>query len=337
MRSRNSVAIAVKVTAVAILALGGCTSTITGSASPVPGQGPVVTKAEPCSLITQEHAEALGVVYPGQATKADKKRRTGDSCYFSPNPDAKEASSLTVVWGADFSMAEYFNGAQTLETYGLAGANWTRYASIMGKSSCDLGTELTPTSFLALNSESRGSDDDSRACDLAKAAIPAVMSHFPGGPQNPEITAPAGQKRPEPSGPLLTTDPCAMLKPDQAGGLALAPSGEALKSSVDPVNTGCQWKDTDGERTQKPLDLWFYPNTPVADVIGLEGEPQDFDAGGRKWKLYNESGAVTCAAVIAITETSSVKLDSGFLDAPEKACDMIKAAAPLVSGNLPAG
>lgn len=335
MRFRNSRA--VSVTAVATLVLGGCTSTIAGSAAPVPGQGPVVTGAQPCSLITPEHAKALGLEYPGRASKADKKLRTEAACHFSPDSDAKEASSLTVVWGVDVSAAEYFNGALALEKYGLAGFNWTRYASIMEKS-CDLGAEITPASFIAINSESRGDNDESKACDLAKAAIPAVMSHFPGGPQNPQITAPAGQKRPEPSGPLLTTDPCTMLKPDQASGLALGPYGEPLKSSVEPVNTGCQWKDTDGERTQKPLDLWFYPNTPVVDVVGLEGEPQDLDAGGKKWKLYSgESGSVTCAAVIAITETSSVKLDSGFLDAPEKACDLIKAAAPLVSGNLPAG
>ncbi|WP_341866900.1 hypothetical protein [Amycolatopsis thailandensis] len=49
----------------AVFLLGGCSETISGTASPVPGQGPVLTKAAPCSLLTPGHADAIASKLPG--------------------------------------------------------------------------------------------------------------------------------------------------------------------------------------------------------------------------------------------------------------------------------
>lgn len=330
MRFRNSFAVGL-----AVLALGGCTSTIGGSASPLPGQRPVITKADPCSLITQEHAAALGVTYPGRERPARKEQKVPAVCHFDELEDAPSGSTLEVSQSIDLSLNEYMSGALPGEKFGIGGYTWTRYATIIGPSSCSLSTEVTPTTFVELSSDARD-DDNSTACDLAKAAAPAVAAHLPNGQQNPQITAPPGQKPLEPSGPLVTVDPCTLVKPDQAAQLKLAPARPMNGSSNDPKN-GCQWDDTDGEGAQKALDLWLYTATRTADTPGLEGTPTEQDVAGKKWLVYTSPDSPLCVALLPVTETSSVKLDTGNLDDKTKACDITKAAMPMVTANLPAG
>lgn len=45
---------------------------------------------------------------------------------------------------------------------------------------------------------------------------------------------------------------------------------------------------------------------------------------------------VNCAATLSVTDTSSVAIISGYLDDVTKMCDLVKAAIPLVTANLPA-
>ncbi len=330
MRLRNSL-----VFGVVLVGLAGCATTVSGTAAPVPGQGPVAAKADACSLISPEHADALGLKLPGDPQKEDKARRLPPSCHFAAATD--EGESVDVSWSTDMPLSDYMNGAIPGETYGIAGFTWTRYATIMGKSMCSLSAELGEKSFIELLTASKGLDE-AKACDLARAVAPAVASHLPGGEQNPQITAPPGQKPPAPSGPLTTADPCTMLKPDQATQLGLGSTGEPMKSTIEPTNTGCAWPDTDGKGGTKPLDLWFYPAKSIDKVPSLTGTPQDVEAGGKKWKLYIDGAdSPLCAAGLVITETSTLMLAGGNLDDNAKACDVIKAAIPLVTGNLPAG
>ncbi|MFJ8914473.1 DUF3558 family protein [Amycolatopsis sp. NPDC102389] len=331
MRFRNSLAIGL-----VVLTLGGCTATIAGKASPVPGQGPVITKAEPCELLSEEHAKALGVTYPGEERAAKPEQKVPAVCRFRKLEDVSKASNLEVSLSKDLSLNEYMSGAQAGEKFGIGGFTWTRYATILGPKYCSLSTELTADSFVEIASESPD-HTEANSCDLAKAAAPAVASKLPGGQQDPQITAPPGQKPAEPGGPLVSTDPCAMLKPEQTAQLRLAPTGEPMKSTSDPNQVGCEWADTDGEKGEKAFDLWFYPAKAMDEVPSLitQGQPQDFDSGGRKWKVYTESGSKLCAAGLAITATSTVAIIAGNLDDPAKACDVIKAAVPLLNANLP--
>ncbi|MFC3449416.1 DUF3558 family protein [Amycolatopsis speibonae] len=329
MRFRNSLALGL-----AVLTLGGCTSTIGGTASPVPGQGPVITKAEPCKLISQEQAEALGVTYPGKERPADKARKIPGTCRYPELDDAPQGVALEVSQSFDLSQADYSNGAVPGEKFGIGGFTWTRYATILGPSYCSLITELDPKTFVEITSDAPG-DDNSKACDMAKAAAPAVASHLPGGQPSPPLTPPPGQKPIEASGPLVAVDPCSLLKPDQVTPLNLAAARPMNGSSNDPKN-GCQWDDTDGDKGKKALDLWVYTATKLEDVPGLEGTPVEQVVAGKKWVVYSSPDSPICVAMLPVTETSSVKLDTGDLSDNAKACEIPQAVMPLVTANLPA-
>lgn len=323
---------------VATLLLGGCAKTISGAASPVPGQGPVLTKAAPCSLLTQEHADALGLKLPGHESKGDKDRLVPPMCMMFEREDSPRGVPLSVSWSIDIPLAEYLSGAQPGEKFGIGGFTWTRYTSVLGPSACSLATELGPRSFVELGSETPDGADDSKACDLARAAAPAIASRLPGGEPNPKITAPPGQKKPEPAGPLLTVDPCTLLKPDEAAGLKVGAGAPVEQSKMaNPEDKGCEWKDSDGEQGQRPLLLALYLATAVADVPGLEGTPEKVDLNGREWTLRFDSRLKYCTAVLPITESSTVKLSSGHWDDEKQACDLLRAALPPVSAALPAG
>ncbi len=328
MRFRNSL-----VLGLAVLAVGGCTSTVGGSAAPVPGQGPVITKADPCSLVSQEQADALGVTYPGKERPAKPAQKIAAACRFSELEDAPDGVALEVSQSKDLSAAEYYAGALPGEKFGIGGFTWTRYATILGPSYCSLTTELDAKTFVEVSSDAPG-DDDNKACDLAKAALPAVASHLPGGQQDPRITAPPGQKPLEASGPLVNVDPCTLLKPDQVTQLKLAAARPMNGSSRDPKN-GCQWDDTDGDGGMKALDLWVYTATKTADVPGLEGTPAEQEVAGKKWIVYSSPDSPICVALLPVTDTSSIKLDTGNLGDKTKACDVPKAVMPLVTANVP--
>ncbi|EMD30073.1 DUF3558 family protein [Amycolatopsis azurea] len=329
MRFRNSLAIGL-----AVLALGGCTSTIGGTASPVPGQGPVITKAEPCALLTAEQADALGVTFPGKERPAKPERKIPGVCRFPELEDAPEGVALEVSQSKDLSAVDYYAGAQPGEKFGVGGFTWTRYATILGPSYCSLTTELDAKTFIEVSSDAPGGDN-SKACDLAKAALPAIASHLPGGQPSGEITAPPGQKPIEPTGPLVNVDPCSLLKPEQAASFNLVAARPMNGSSRDPKN-GCQWDDTDGDKGKKALDLWVYTATKTADVPGLEGTPAEQMVNGRKWIVYSASDSPICVALFPITETSSIKLDTGDLSDNAKACEIPQAVMPLVTANAPA-
>lgn len=322
----------------AALLLGGCAETISGTASPPPGQGPVITSAAPCSLLTQEHADALGLKLPGVETKGDKARLVPSMCLVSQRGDSPRGVSLSVTRSIDIPLSEYAAGAPPGEKFGIGGFTWTRYASILGPTACSLSTELGPSSFVEISSEAQTGAGEAKACDLALAAAPAIASRLPGGEPNPKITAPPGQKKPEAAGPLLGVDPCSLLKPDEAAKLAIG-AGTPIEQSemVDPEDKGCEWKDSDGEQGQRPLTVALYLATAVADVPGLEGTAEEVDLAGRKWTVRTDTRTKYCAAVLPITSSSAVNLSTGHWDDEKKACDLLRAALPTVSAALPAG
>ncbi|WP_409489333.1 DUF3558 family protein [Amycolatopsis sp. cmx-11-12] len=329
MRFRNSVA-----AGLAVLALGGCTSTIGGTAAPVPGQGPVITKAEPCGLLTQQQADSLGVMYPGKERPAKPEQKIPGVCRFQELEDAPDGVALEISQSKDLSAVDYYAGALPGEKFGIGGFTWTRYATILGPGYCSLATELDAKTFIEVSSDAPG-DDNSKACDLAKAAIPAVASHLPGGQQDPQITAPPGQKPIEPSGPLVSVDPCTLLKPEQAAQFNLMAARPMNGSSNDPKN-GCQWDDTDGDKGKKALDLWVYTATKTEDVPGLEGTPAEQVVNGKKWLVYSSPDSPLCVALYPVTPTSAIKLDTGDLSDNAKACEIPQAVMPLVTANAPA-
>ncbi|WP_206784062.1 DUF3558 family protein [Amycolatopsis sp. MtRt-6] len=332
MRNKWQVAAALA----AVTVVTGCTVTVGGSASPVPGQGPVVTAVDACTLLDQAQVDALGYETPGRSVKENKDRLQPPMCLWTSKPDVEPSAVLNVGIASDMDFNEYISGAvKKGEPQPISGLNWTQYASIL-PDDCAFYALLGSKSFAFVSVSTSKLD---KSCDLAKLAIPQVAAHLPGGQDAPPVT-PSTSAKPEPGGPLLSADPCAMLKPDQVAQLTnISPDGKKDNSSTVPNASYCLWDDTDGDEGQKAFEVWLGPSTPVGEWPGVKDvtPTETVDVGGKKWGLFpNMSGLrVTCGATLAITETSSVRVVSGFIGDDTKTCDVVKQGLPLVTANLP--
>jgi hypothetical protein len=313
--------------------LGACTSTVVGSAQPVPGQGPVKKADDPCTLVTAAQATSLGLTTTPKAIKGDPDKIVPPSCHWEISDPAAPTNSLDVGWATDLSFSDYINGAQLMDTVTAGGLKWQRYANILGSSYCSLDIVLSPTSFVTV--DSYNDSDDTKACDLGKAALPFIGSQLPGGAPAPAPSAPSSTA---PSGPLATVDPCKLLTAAQVTQLNLTGPGQSMGGGTTKLAPGCEWKDTDGPQGVKALDVWVDPSTPATGWPGLDVEGQPFPSAGKNWTVFPVAGGLpgNCSATLAVTDKSSVMLTSGNLTDSTKMCDEVKAAIPLVTGNLPA-
>jgi hypothetical protein len=332
MRIRWQVAVALAAATV----VTGCTVTVGGSASPVPGQGPVVKAVDACTLLDQAQVDALGYQAPGHSIPENKDRLQPPMCLWNSKDDIEPSAVLNVGIAAGMDFNEYISGAlKKSEPQEIGGLTWTQYASIL-PDDCVFYTLLGAKSFAYVSVSTSKLD---KSCEQAKAAIPQVAAHLPGGQDAPPVT-PTTSAKPEPGGPLLSADPCAMLKPDQVAQLKnISPNGEKDTSNTVPNASYCLWDDTDGDDGQKAFEVWFGPSTPVGEWPGAKGvDPTEtVDVGGKKWGIFPNMGGlrVTCGATLAITDTSSVQVVSGFIGDDTKTCDLVKQGLPLVTANLP--
>ncbi|MGV9297770.1 DUF3558 family protein [Amycolatopsis sp. NPDC003676] len=326
---------ALALAAVAML-LAGCTQQVSGVASPVPGQGPVTPVVDPCALLDAKQLAGLGYKPQGRSVKASKAQRAPAMCLWTAT-DTEHTIVMSVGWSVDLSLDDYLQGAiKKADPVQLGGFPWTRYAGFMG-GSCDLYTTLGPKSFAFV---SVSFSDEAQACERAKKVIPQAAAHLPGGQPAPPIAPSTPPEGTAPTGPLASVNPCQLLKPEQAQQLKMVPNGELDSSKViSPNVTYCLWKDTDGDGGQKPFEVWVGPDVPMKRWPGMDVAPtEQIDANGRKWSLFpnfNDSGGVICAAGLAVSDTASIQIVSGQLADKTKACDVIKAGIPMVSGNLP--
>ncbi|SDZ41197.1 Protein of unknown function [Amycolatopsis xylanica] len=310
--------------------LAACTTTVVGSAKPKPGQGPIEQVTDPCSLLTAEQAKAVGVSPQGKFTKADKARKLPPSCDFKgPNGTS---DGVTVTWSVDITVDQYYNGAQVAEELQFGGLKWTHYKNPFGDAFCSLMTR-TEGGFVELLGTNLTAPE--KSCDVAKAAAPLVSSHLGGTPVT-SLPSPSTSASAPPS-PLANVKACDMLKPDQLTALGLTSAGMEELGKTKPEQPGCEWPDTDGDRKQKPLDLWFGLTKPAKEWPYLDKGGEAVDAGGKKWTLFSDPGedGVSCYASLEVSPTSSVMLTSGYLDDKAKICDLVKAAIPVVTPNLP--
>jgi hypothetical protein len=316
--------------------VSGCTVAVGGSASPVPGQGPVVKDIDACTLLDEAQLDALGYETKGRTVKENKDRLQTAMCLWNTKDDLEPSAILNVGYTTDLDFNEYIAGAvPKSEPQQIGGFSWTQYPSILSDD-CVLYAILGDKSFAYVSVSEPPLE---KSCELAKAAVPQVAAHLPGGQDAPPIT-PTGPAKAEPGGPLLSADPCAMLKPDQVAQLKnISPTGEKDASSSVPNATYCLWDDTDGDEGQKAFEVWFGPSTPVGDWPGTKGvtPTETVDVGGKKWGVFPNMGGLraTCGATLPITDTSSVQVVSGFLGDDTKTCDLVKQGLPLVTANLP--
>ena len=327
----------VAVVSAAVAVVSGCTVTIGGSASPVPGQGPVARPVDACSLLSPEQVDALGYESPGRSVKENRQRLQPPMCLWNGKDDeAHSPAVLNIGLATDMDFDEYLSGAVAKSSpERIGGLSWTQYGSLL-PDDCTFYTVLGARSFAYVSVSTSKLE---KSCELAKAVIPQAAEHLPGGTPAPSIT-PARPSKPEPGGPLLSVDPCTMLKPDQVAQLKnISPDGKKDNSSTVPDASYCLWDDTDGDEGQKAFEVWFGPSTPVGEWPGAKGvnPTETVDVGGRKWGLFPNMGGlrVTCGATLAITDTSSVQVVSGFIGDDTKTCDLVKQGLPLVTANLP--
>ncbi|ASR35217.1 hypothetical protein BAY61_09700 [Prauserella marina] len=318
---------------VAVLTLSSCASAVGGVARPVaePTTENRATAGEPCELLTGDETTALGMVAEGEFEAGRPEQLMPPTCTW-PRIDIMDGiDSLTAGYAVGYSVVEYVDGEMPAESVELGGLTWERYLdAIGGESICMLVTEVDVTSFVVLIS----SDwlDESKACDIAKLSAPYVAAKLPGGQPAPPLPSP--EAPPAPS-VLTTTDPCTLLTPEQTGELGLDATAEPQISSTDDIPDGCRWLDTDGEGGVHPMGV-FAGDRP-ADEWPFTSEPgEPVEADGRTWDLYPAAGdiATNCEAVLAFSDTASVKLVGGHED-EKKVCDVVKAAIPMVTANLP--
>ncbi|MGW4521518.1 DUF3558 family protein [Amycolatopsis sp. NPDC004378] len=320
----------------ALTVVSGCTVAVGGSAAPVPGQGPVVTTVDACKLLDQAQIDALGYQSPGRSVPEDKDRLQPPMCLWHSNEDVEPSQILNVGLAKDMDFNEYIAGAVPKSApQQLGGFTWTQYPSILADD-CSMYALLGDKSFAFVSVSGPPID---KSCELAKTVIPQFAAHLPGGQDAPPLT-PSTSAKPEPGGPLLSLDPCTMLKPDQVAQLKnISPTGEKDSSSAVPNAMYCLWDDTDGDQGQKAFEVWLGPSTPVTEWPGAKGvtATETIDVGGRKWGLFPNMGGlrVTCGATLPITDTSSIQVVSGFIGDDTKTCDLVRQALPLVTANLP--
>lgn len=319
----------------AALVMAGCTVKVAGSASPVPGQGPIKKVVDACTLLDPDQVDALGFK-PGSPHPASEKTRSPAMCTYAGKGDETPSPIFTVEWSVDQNLDEFLAGAVAKgESEQLGGLSWTRYGSIIA-SECDIYATLGEKSFVSVGV--MAGEDDAKGCEIAKKIAPVVASHLPGGEPAPSITPSTSAAPPEPSGPLASLDPCTLLKADQTAQLKVEDKGEKDNSSTVPNGTYCLWKDTDGDGAQKAFEVWLGPSTAAAQWTGADVPATGtVDAGGKKWSLYpNLAGTrVNCGAILPVTETSSIEIVSGFIGDDSKNCDLVKQGIPLVTANLP--
>lgn len=320
----------------AVTVVSGCTVAVGGTASPVPGQGPVVTDVDACKLLDETQVDALGYESPGRSVKEEKERLQTPMCLWNRKDDLEPSAILNVGYTTDIDFNEYIAGAvPKSQPQQIGGFSWTQYPSILADD-CVFYAILGDKSFAYVSVSEPPID---QSCELAKTVIPQFAAHLPGGQDAPPIT-PVGPKTVEPSGPLLSADPCAALKPEQVAQLKnISPTGEKDTSSSVPNAVYCLWDDTDGDDGQKAFEVWYGPSTPVTEWPGAKGvtPTETVDAGGKKWGIFPNMGGLraTCGATLPITETSSVQVVSGFIGDDTKTCDLVKQGLPLVAANLP--
>lgn len=169
--------------AVTMLVVGGvatgCTSTVAGLAQPEPGRVTVAPAAstDPCSLLTTDEAEQLGLVGPGVPKVAQPNIRVPAGCeWMSTNPDSSLDNSLEIFYSTDLATGEYFSSQSTGQEQ-LGGIDWDNYPSALGDTMCNLAVTLSQLSFVAVTSQNF--TDSTKACDTARKAAPLVATRLP--------------------------------------------------------------------------------------------------------------------------------------------------------------
>lgn len=326
--------------AAAVLLAGGCTSTVAGVAAPAPGAkavAPPKDPNDPCGLLLPEQLAGLGFPPNGKLLPERKAQEVPASCEWRPDdPDASVDDQLGVYYTVDIALEDFFGGTQPKPPEAYGGLQWSQYESLAGPGNCLYATRLADTSFAMV--ESNNNKDTSKACDLAKLAMPQVAAHLPGGSPAPPLTP---KPKPAPS-PLASVEPCDLLSSAELAQFQVAAPGRKTGQGRSPKSTtspGCEWEPAEASGFQL-LYVSLAADKSEADVNYTdEKADEQIKAGARSWDLFTnpDGNPKQCWAILPFSEKASVKITSGNNNDPAKACEQIRAAIPLISAKLPTG
>lgn len=307
------------------LLLTACTTQVGGN--PRPAQdGPVLTglaALQPCEIFTPEQVAYLELGEP-QYYPAEVKRKIPHGCRWS----VEDGGGLDVgISTPEITLREYMASAVADSSFEAGGLPWQVYDGVTLESLCDLVVEFPDGSWFRLGSSDFSGDGD--PCRMAKQAAPFVAGKLPGG-------APAPPPPPKQQSPLTGQDPCATLTSQEAEQIGL------LASSVKPYQAGdtgqgCQWSPADESGGLEDITVTFEHDQSVEESAPGENPDAEEELGGRRWKIFDKPADIggMCRVVTATSETSHVAIMSSNFAAEDKACDLAKAAAPLVAPKLP--
>lgn len=305
--------------------VAGCASVTPGTALPGPAPDPSLT-GEPCDLLTAEEATATGLVTEGDFTPGEPSNLLPPTCYWALT-DELATGLLSVSLGTEFSLEEYMNWREPMDSFEVGGLTWHRYPSLLTEdlSDCIIGTEFGPDKFVAMMNTDY--ENPSASCDLPKEAARYVAGHLPGG--EPATIPPS---TPPPPTPLDEVDACSLLTPEQTEELTLAANGK-----VTSERTGCEWRSTDGDGGVKAMVVYVEPEQ-AAERWPYAEEPgqRTITARGHTWNIYSPyaESDTDCLATLSVTSTSSVVISGGDYD-PAKSCAGVEAAVRMVAEKLP--
>ncbi|ASR36141.1 hypothetical protein BAY61_15275 [Prauserella marina] len=311
-----------------IVMMAGCTSITSGSARPgSPPGAPNPLTGEPCDLLTAEEATAAGLVAEGDFTPGEPGNLLPPTCYWALT-DELATGLLSVSLGTEFSLDQYMNWREPIDSFEVGGLTWHRYpddAIAEDLSDCIIGTEFGHDKFVAMMNTDY--ENPSASCDLPKEAARYVSGHLPGGER---ATIPPST--PPPPTPLDGVDACSLLTPEQTGELSLSANGK-----VTSERTGCEWRSTDGDDGVKAMVVYVEPEQ-AAERWPYAEEPgqRTITARGHTWNVYTPyaESDTDCLATLSVTSTSSVVISGGDYD-PAKSCAGVEAAVRMITEKLP--
>ncbi|MBN6035387.1 DUF3558 family protein [Amycolatopsis sp. 195334CR] len=144
---------------------------------PPPKQESPLAGQDPCATLTTQEAEQIGLL--ASSVKPFPAGETSDGCQWSPADESGGREDITVTFENDQSVEESAAGEKPDAEEELGGRRWNVYdkpAEINGM--CRVATATSETSHVAIMSSNFA--DESKSCELAKAAAPLVAAKLPG-------------------------------------------------------------------------------------------------------------------------------------------------------------
>ncbi|WP_216212871.1 DUF3558 family protein [Amycolatopsis aidingensis] len=165
----------------------------------------------------------------------------------------------------------------------------------------------------------------------AAALLTSCAGTVTGTAQPVPVTEAPGSTQPQ--GP----DPCALLTPADANKLGLAPEPEFTEGNKDQlVPPFCQWKPADPDAAFDPLGVGLSEDLAIEEYFASKAPAEVLEFGGLRWGRYESTfGPSICNLAVKLDDFAFVVITGGNSGTPEQACELPKAAAPLVASRLP--